>query len=33
MDLFGLWLLTGGALGTGFMIGGFMKNDNKKSSN
>ncbi len=33
MDLFGLWLLTVGALAIGFMIGGSTKNDNKKSSN
>lgn len=33
MDLFTVWLITVGALGFGFMIGRFVKNDNKKSSN
>lgn len=33
MDLLGMWFVTFGALAIGIMIGWFLKNDNKKSSN
>ncbi len=33
MDLFGMWLITFGALAIGIMVGRDKKNDNKKSSN